>query len=191
VDGSYFAFGQKLTIERGQLYFDGPIDNPGLDIVAVRKNLPVEAGVEVTGTVRIPRVRLISNPPVSDGEKLAWLVTGRGLENASSADIGLLQAAAGTLINSNNSIPLTRRIARQMGLDDIGVHGGGSSGALDSQVLTVGKRLSRDLYLEYEQGLAAASNVLRLNYQLTRALSLRVEAGAASAFGLYYRRSYE
>jgi len=58
-------------------------------------------------------------------------------------------------------------------------------------VLTVGKRLSRDLYLEYEQGLAVASNVLRLNYQLTQVLSLRVEAGAASAFGLFSRRSYE
>ena len=27
--------------------------------------------------------------------------------------------------------------------------------------------------------------------QLTRALSLRVESGAASAFGLFYRKSYD
>ena len=30
-----------------------------------------------------------------------------------------------------------------------------------------------------------------INYQLTRALSLRAESGATSAFGLYYRRSYD
>jgi len=192
VNGTYFAFGQKLTIERGQLYFDGPIDNPGLEIVAVRKNLPVEAGVEVTGTVRIARVRLISEPPVPDGEKLAWLVTGRGLDNASGADIALLQAAASTLINSKESIPLTRRIARQVGLDDIGMRStGSSSGALDSQMLVVGKRLSDDLYLEYERGLDIASTVLRLTYQLTRTFSLRIESGTASAFGLFYRRSFD
>ena len=32
--------------------FDGPVDNPALDVVALRKNLAVEAGVELTGTVK-------------------------------------------------------------------------------------------------------------------------------------------
>ena len=72
-------FGQRLTIERGRLIFDGPIDNPALDIVALRKNLQVEAGVKVTGTARVPRVELTSEPPVPDGEKLSWLVLGQGL----------------------------------------------------------------------------------------------------------------
>src|SRR5262249_36058260 len=45
VNGTYYAFGQKLVIDRGRLIFDGPLDNPGLDIVALRKNLAVEAGV--------------------------------------------------------------------------------------------------------------------------------------------------
>ena len=59
-NGTYYAFGQKLTIDRGQLIFDGPLDNPALDVVALRKNLAVEAGVEVTGTVKVPRVRITS-----------------------------------------------------------------------------------------------------------------------------------
>jgi translocation and assembly module TamB len=78
VNGTYYAFGQKLTIDRGQLIFDGPLDNPGLDIVAMRKNQAVEAGVAVTGTVKVPIIALTSNPPVPDGEKLSWLVTGQG-----------------------------------------------------------------------------------------------------------------
>jgi len=56
VNGTYFAFGQRLTVDRGLLIFDGPIDNPALDIVALRPNLQVQAGVAVTGTVRVPRV---------------------------------------------------------------------------------------------------------------------------------------
>ena len=37
-----------------------PLDNPALDVVALRKNLAVEAGVELTGTVKVPRVRITS-----------------------------------------------------------------------------------------------------------------------------------
>ena len=78
VRGTYFAFGQRLDIDRGQLIFDGPLDNPGLDIVALRRNLAVEAGVAVTGTVKVPVIQLTSNPPVPDSEKLSWLVLGQG-----------------------------------------------------------------------------------------------------------------
>ena len=77
VRGTYFAFGQRLDIDRGQLVFDGPLDNPGLDIVALRRNLAVEAGVAVTGTVKVPVIQLTSNPPVPDSEKLSWLVLGQ------------------------------------------------------------------------------------------------------------------
>ena len=34
--GTYNAYGQKLDLERGQLLFTGPLDNPGLDVRAVR-----------------------------------------------------------------------------------------------------------------------------------------------------------
>ena len=75
-NGTYVAFGQRLTIDRGRLIFDGPLDNPALDVVALRKNLAVEAGVELTGTAKLPRVRITSNPPVPENEALAWLITG-------------------------------------------------------------------------------------------------------------------
>jgi hypothetical protein len=73
VNGTYFAYGQKLTIDPGRLIFDGPLDNPALDIVALRRGGAVEAGVAVTGTVRVPVITLTSNPPVPDNEKLAWV----------------------------------------------------------------------------------------------------------------------
>ena len=61
--GSYRAFGQKLVIERGRLVFGGPVRNPGLDLLALRKNQAVEAGVEVRGTLQLPVTRLVSEPP--------------------------------------------------------------------------------------------------------------------------------
>ncbi len=77
-EGYYSAYGQQLRIERGALLFDGPLSNPVLDILAMRKNQAVEAGVAITGTALSPRTKLVSNPPVPDQEKLSWLVLGQG-----------------------------------------------------------------------------------------------------------------
>lgn len=186
--GVYYAFGQRLEIERARLIFDGPLDNPALDILAKRRNLAVEPGVEVTGSVRVPNVRLVSDPPVSDSEKLAWLTLGRGLKDANPADLGMLQTAAFALMSRGDQAPLTQRIANKIGLDEISLRGSGGTG---TQVAALGKHLSDKLYLEYEQGLAATGTVLRLSYALTRALSVRLEAGVSSAIGLFFTRAYD
>ena len=49
-EGIYKAYGQDLEIERGQLIFNGPLDNPQLDIRAVRRTTDVVAGIQITGT---------------------------------------------------------------------------------------------------------------------------------------------
>ena len=185
--GVYFAFGQRLEIERGRLIFDGPIDNPGLDIVAKRKNLAVDVGVEITGSVRIPNVKLTSDPPLPDSDKLAWLVLGHNLQTSSPADLIILQSAASALIGAGDSLPLTQRIANKIGLDEMTLRGSGEAG---SQVAAFGKRLSDKLYLEYQQGLAATSAALRLSYALTRSLSVRLQAGFSNSVGLFFSRSY-
>ncbi len=198
VRGTYYAFGQQLTIDRGALIFDGPLDNPALDIVALRKNLAVEAGVALTGTVRVPRIQLTSNPPVPDGEKLSWLITGQAPGRGSAADTAALAAASSFLLGGNGR-PIGARIAQQFGLDDIAVRSadtglaGSSSGAsgASGQVVAIGKRLSNRLTLVYEQGLTVATNALRLEYALSRTLTLRVEAGTVSGVGIFFRRSYD
>ncbi|MGH8852072.1 MAG: translocation/assembly module TamB domain-containing protein, partial [Casimicrobiaceae bacterium] len=190
--GSYTAFGQRLTIQRGRLTFDGPLDNPALDVLALRKNLPVEAGVEVTGTARVPQVQLTSNPPVPDNEKLAWLVLGHGLDSTSSADAALLQAALAAL-GGANAAPIGQRIARTIGVDDISVHAAADprrSGTA-REVVAFSKRLSDKLTLVYEQGVSVAGNALKLEYSLSHTVTLRVEAGVVSAIGVYYSRSYD
>lgn len=192
VAGTYYLFGQRLDIDRGRLIFDGPVANPALDVVALRKNLAVEAGVEISGTVRQPRVRLVSNPPVPDGEKLSWILTGQGLDRASRNDIALLGAASASLLGGNNR-PITTQIANTFGLDDISVQNreAAVTGGTSTQVVAFGKRISDRLTLVYEQGLTVASNALRIEYALSRTLTLRAEAGFVSSVGLFYRRSFD
>jgi translocation and assembly module TamB len=198
VNGTYFAYGQKLVIDPGRLIFDGPLDNPGLDIVALRKNLAVEAGVAVTGTVKVPIVALTSNPPVPDHEKLSWLVVGQSLDRGSGTDLAALQAASAALLGPNSK-PVTTTIAQSMGLDDISFKSGSSTprgaapgtSTAQGQVVAIGKRLTENLSVAYEQGLTVATNALRIEYNLTGTLSLRAEAGTLSSVGIVYRRNFE
>jgi translocation and assembly module TamB len=94
VEGRYTAYGQQLSIERGVLLFDGPLDNPKLDILALRKNQRVVAGVAITGTALSPRTSLYSNPPVPDAQKLQYLVFGSGPGSAGDAEFGLASSSA-------------------------------------------------------------------------------------------------
>jgi translocation and assembly module TamB len=189
LNATLLAYGQRLQVDPGIAIFDGPLDNPALQITAWRRNQQVEAGVQISGTARAPRVQLVSQPPVPVGERLSWLVLGRAPGDASKADLGLLQAAAGALLARGDQMPLDRRIARAFGLDEISLRG---SGEVGDRVVAVGKRLSDRLYVSYEQGLGVvASSLVKLDLALTQRLSVRTETGTSSGVGLFYRFSWD
>lgn len=208
--GTYTAWGQTLTITRGRAIFDGPIDNPVLDIVAMRKGPAVEAGVSVTGTVLSPRVQLISDPEVPDAEKLSWLVLGVGFDDAGSgAQMAALQAAAATLLGSGGD---SGGLTHALGLDVLTIRSASTSGGFNQDfgasfpgqasgvvpdtgaagdVLAIGKRLGSRLMVTYEQGLHGAWNLFRIQYAITRRLSLQAQAGTDTALDLLYSFSFD
>ena len=187
-EGTYVAYGQRLTIDRGNLTFSGPIDNPGLDILAVRKNLAVEAGVRITGTALSPQARLTSNPNVPDTEKLSWLILGHGLDASSKSDYGVLTTAAASLLGSSESAGLQSRIAATLGVDEVGVSGlGGEKGGL----LTIGKQISSRLRVSFEQGFTKAATLLKIRYNIYKRVDLQVQTGTESAVDVFYTFSFD
>ena len=102
------------------LRFTGPLDNPALDILAIRPNLSVRVGVQINGTALAPRVRLYSSPELPDAEKLAWLVLGRSAA-AGGAESAVLQQAAIALLGSRGG--MSGGIAQAFGLDEISFRG--------------------------------------------------------------------
>jgi translocation and assembly module TamB len=184
--GEYKAYGQRLEIERGQIRFTGPIDNPVLDILAVRPNLPQQkVGVRVSGTVLAPRVQLYSDPDLPDAEKLAWLVTGRPSPEG-GAESALLQEAALALLSKRSGASQTG-IAGTFGLDELSVRREGTEGA----AVTVGKRFGRNLYAAYERSLAGAVGTLSLFYDVTRRLTVRAQTGERTALDLIYTFTFD
>lgn len=192
--GTYKAYGQNLTIERGAVTFNGPLDNPSLDIVAIRQGLAVEAGVQLFGPAINPRLILISDPPVSDNEKLSWLMFGKSTDVLSPQDgASVLMAASSVLIGGEEKTSLQQKIANTVGLDEIEVQSRANPyNNVANTYLTLGKRLAKKLYLSYEQGLAEVDSALKLQYILSRRWQAVVRAGTKeTTFDLFYTLSFD
>jgi translocation and assembly module TamB len=209
VGGSYRGYGQSLVIERGVVNFQGPLDAPGLNIVALRKGLEVEAGVAVTGSAKRPQIRLVSEPNVPDPAKLSWIVLGRAPDAGSGADLGLLLPAAAGLLGGPGG-GMTEELSRSLGFDSFSfgqgelnstsraassrVLGSGStvsSGpSVSTQVLSLGKRLGPDLFLSFEQSLGGAATLVKLTYQISRRMSVIARGGTDTALDVHYGFSF-
>ncbi len=183
-DATFRAYGQNLAVERGIVNFQGSLDNPGLNVLALRKNLPVEAGVMVTGTVRRPVVRLVSTPNVPDSEKLSWIVLGRA-PDADGTDTSLLLTAAGSILGGQSG-SITGQLAQALGVDELSLSQTQNGDPLTSQIITAGKRLSSRAFLSYEQGLTAVAGTIKLTYSLTPNVSIVTRAGYDNALDVLY-----
>ncbi|MDM0012365.1 translocation/assembly module TamB domain-containing protein [Variovorax sp. J22P168] len=188
VNGQYRAYGQQLTIETGVARFNGPFDNPQLDILAIRPNLSQRVGVQITGTAQSPRVRLYSEPALSDQETLTWLVLGRASATSGGESVLLQQAALALLGGMGGS---GGGLASRFGLDEIGFKGPGTGGDVRESTVTVGKRVARDFYITYEASLGGTLGTFFIFYDLTRRLTLRAQAGQQSAIDLIYTLQFD
>ncbi|UCF31130.1 MAG: translocation/assembly module TamB domain-containing protein [bacterium] len=182
-EGRYRAFGQRLTIERGRLIFaGGPIDDPGLDVRAVRKVGEVTAGVDVRGTLKEPLLTLSSEPPMDQSEILSYLMLGRPMRQASSQEGEVLSRAA-TAIGLTGGEAIAGRIGRAFGFEEVRVE---AEGGDDQASLVVGRYLSPRIYVQYAVGLFEPVSVFRLGYQLSRRFLLQGESGPESGTDLIY-----
>ncbi len=180
-DARYEAYGQKLAVERGEIAFSGPLDNPSLNIRAVRQTDDVLAGIYIRGTVRSPESVVFSEPPLPDAEALSYLLTGRPLAGTSTGDSDMLSKAALSL-GLSRAGAIASGIGQEVGLDTLAVEGG----AEDGRVLA-GKRLTEDLYLEYAWGIFDQIGTLLVRYDLSDRLRLESHSGEQHAVDLIYR----
>ncbi|MGA9912958.1 MAG: translocation/assembly module TamB domain-containing protein [Paraburkholderia sp.] len=183
---TYTAFGRKLNIENGFFTFNGPVANPGINILAMRRNQQVEAGVQVTGTVQFPVAKLISEPNVPDNEKLSWLLFGHGTDQGNNLGQQSTMTTALALLGSASG----KRIAQTFGLDEFSI-GRSEVGLTDPQVVMVSKAINEWLVIGYEQGLQSASNAIKATINLTRYWSVAAYGGTFDGLELLYTRRFD
>lgn len=191
VRGSYQAYGQALNIEQGVVRFNGPVDNPSLDILALRPHPSQRVGVQIGGTAQIPRVRLYAEPDMPDSEKLAWLVLGRPATGA-GAEAAVLQQAALALLSGSGSAN-DGSLTRSLGLDELSFQGESTAtdGTTTSAALTLGKRISSQLYVSYSRSVTGAMGTVAVFYDISRFVTLRAQAGDDNAIDLLFTHSFD
>jgi translocation and assembly module TamB len=183
-EGTFSAYGQELEIERGDLLFAGPPDNPALDVRATREVEGAIVGLALTGTLREPRSEVFSTPALSESEALARLVTGRSLESAGPQDAEAIERAAIGL-GIRRALPALERIGENLGLDELGVESAGD----ESGAIVAGRQLGEDVYLRYKYGLFDDFAGLELIYRITERFRLRTETGTSQSIDLVYERN--
>ncbi|NOY73580.1 MAG: hypothetical protein GXP14_14645 [Gammaproteobacteria bacterium] len=121
--GKFKAYGQDLNIDRGRFIFvGGPIDDPGLDILASRQpEKGIRVGVNVQGPLSAPEMSLFSEPAMDHTDALSYLILGRSMREKGSRQEGKLLLEAANQLSMAGGDLLTRKISKHFGIDDIRV----------------------------------------------------------------------
>ncbi|MNM88649.1 Translocation and assembly module TamB [compost metagenome] len=183
-NGRYRAYGQRLTLRRAQLIFAGPIDQPLLDIEAIRTVDEVTAGLRLTGRADAPVSEVFSEPAMSQEQALSYLVLGRA--PGSSGDSNLVGQAA-LALGLAGGTPVAGAIAQRLGIRDFQLESEGSG--TSSSVFASGY-LSEKLSLRYGVGVFEQGNIFALRYELGKKLYLEAASGLASSLDIFYKRDY-
>ncbi|HEX7341841.1 MAG TPA: translocation/assembly module TamB domain-containing protein [Rhodanobacteraceae bacterium] len=178
INGTFKAYGQNLVIKQGRLLFAStPVDNPGLDIRAVRLLHPnatisdgQEVGLQISGTAQRPVMTVFSNPAMDQSDALSYLITGKPLSAVQGGQGDMVDAAAQALGSAAGDL-LAKGIGAKLGIDA----SVSNSEALGTAAFTVGKYLSPRLYLSYGVGLFDPGQVITLRYILSSRWNFEAE----------------
>ena len=188
VGGSYSAYGRTLAIESGRLLFQGPPDDPDVDIRAVRKierpepEQAVTVGVRVRGHAKALESTLFSDPPMAESDALSYLVMGRPLRQTTENEGQDLSGIA-VALGLAQATGIVNQIRTRIGLDELGA---GTSAEQETTVVA-GKQVASKLYARYTYNTFTRLSALMLRYDLTRKLSLEATAGEAPGMDVIYR----
>ena len=184
-DGRYRAYGQKIDVRRARLLFAGPLDQPYLDIEAIRKTDDVIAGIRLSGSAEQPTTQIFSEPAMSQEQALSYLVLGRPLSSTGEDNNLLAQAALG--LGLMGSAGVTSDLARDLGIKDFELDTQGSG--TTTAVVASGK-ITEKLSLRYGVGVFEPASTIALRYLLSKKVYLEVASGVASSLDIFYKRDF-
>ena len=189
-EGFYSGYGLSLRIERGRfIYAGGPVENPDLDVLALRRSDDLEkmynikVGVAIFGSLKNPTVKLYSQPAMKDEEILSYLVLSRPYD-PKEGNLSLLLMGAGGLL-AGDSVGMLDRVKGRVGIDTVGIESGG--GDLSRSMVTIGKYLTPQLYVSYGYGVFNEERLLKIRYRISKNWEVETWRGAEMGVDLYYR----
>ncbi len=177
--GRYRAYGQDLRIDQGRVIFNGPIDNPGLDIQAYREARDrTIAGLNIRGSLQQPEVSVFSNPSMSQSEAMSYIMFGRPLQQGNTSEQNRMSDAATSL----GGDMLAQSLGAKVGLE-AGIEQGSDP---NDAALVAGTYLSPHVFVAYGVGLFERVNIFRVRYEFNRRWSVQAESSQESSADLFF-----
>lgn len=180
IKASYKRYGQDLTVRKGRFSFNGPADNPWLDLEAIRisKSKKVTAVLGLSGPLQKPKTSISAEPALPESEALAYLITGRPLNQVSQSEGNLVAAAALSYGSGQLSW-----VANKLGVDILEVEEGET---LQDTLVSVGQYLTPEFYVGAKVGLFNKQPVLVLKHNLTEKITVESQTGKSQRIKLNY-----
>ena len=186
--GDYDAYGQSLVLERGELLFAGPLNNPALDVLAVRRigarpgvQAEIVVGIRLSGPLLAPIPTVYSDPAMSEANALSYLRFGRPLTASDDTETATIEAMA-LSIGLQQALPGIQRVGESIGLDELTI----ATTELDAGSLMAGKYLSAKVYMSYTYGLFNRLGGFLLRYDINDRFSLETRSGDEKSMDLLY-----
>jgi translocation and assembly module TamB len=179
-DATYRSYGQDLTIRKGEFLFNGPTDNPWLNIEAIRKATTedITAVVNVSGPLKSPQTRIYTEPTLPESEALAYLITGKSLKNTGKSDSNAIASAA-----INYGVGELSWLRERLGIDEFEFE---QSEKIEDSAVRLGQYLNPDLYIGISTGLFASKYAVNVRYKLSKHISIDTRAGDTQGIELNY-----
>jgi translocation and assembly module TamB len=188
MEGDYDAYGQSLVLERGELLFAGPLNNPALDVLAVRRigarpgvQADIVVGIRLSGTLLAPVPTVYSDPAMSEANALSYLRFGRPLTATDGTETATLESMALSL-GLQQALPAMQNVGESIGLDELTI----ATTELDAGSLMAGKYLSPKVYMSYTYGLFNRLGGFLLRYDINDRFSLETRSGDEKSMDLLY-----
>ena len=184
-DGFIEFAGNRFTIERGVITL--PEDTgeiaPFVNVVATTQVRATQVTLTVRGRLPKPELVLESSPSMSQGAILTLLLTGK--EEVGDGEEGQVLAAAASLLAAFQNSELRNYVNERTGIDQIAVT---FEDGANRPVLSLGKRLSDDLYVETAMRINPRRGKnrveARIEYELAPHWTLETSFGDAAVGGV-------
>ncbi len=192
--GVLSVLARRLAFDRGSIDFDAGTLVPQLNLTAQSQAGETSITIAIQGPVTAPEVTFSSSPELPQDEVLARLLFDRPTSRLSPFEIAQIAEALAQLTGIGGGGAALDRVRGALGLDRLGIAGGGGEGAQGSGVaVEAGRYVAPGVYLGVRQGVQGGQTGVGVEVELTPRLRLEGQTATGPAgdrLGVTYEREY-
>lgn len=200
IDSHYTIYGYPMKIKQGTLlYANNPIDNPSIKILGERQvqlqyqdrsgisdnksDIPENSlvlaktdnvGINISGTLNQPDIKLYASSPMSEADKISYLLFGVPSFKLSQAQGQIILQTAKQLFGSEDSeySKISNKIMTIFSIDDISLENMSTTNSQSVANLIISKTFFKKLLIRYGVSITNPLSSVSAEYMLRDNLSL-------------------